>query len=172
MTRDEFKLIAKGLKAIYTDPKFLPDQNAFDVWYELLKELPYEIASASAQRYMATERFAPTPSDIRAGAVNVVVKEEITEDEAWDMVYKAIQNATYHAQEEFDKLPEQVQKVIASPSRLSAMAQDSDFNLGVESSNFKKSFRTIQQRQKYEAQLPQGFTNLLAETSMNLIGGE
>ena len=44
MTREEFKTLVKGMKAVYAQPTFIPDQDAFNVWFELLKDIPYQQA--------------------------------------------------------------------------------------------------------------------------------
>ena len=51
MNYDEFKRLAKGMKSIWTHPNFLPDKDALDIWYKLLKDLPYEQASMAIARY-------------------------------------------------------------------------------------------------------------------------
>ena len=68
MKREEFLILAKGMKAVWTDPKFLPDKDAFDVWFEMLKDLPYREASIGLKDYMQTSKFPPTIADIRERA--------------------------------------------------------------------------------------------------------
>lgn len=65
MTREEFKTLVKGMKAVYAQPTFIPDQDAFNVWFELLKDIPYQQANVAIQKYMLTEKFPPTIADIR-----------------------------------------------------------------------------------------------------------
>ena len=45
MEREEFKILVKAMKAVYAQPTFIPDKDAFDVWYGLLQDLPYEQAN-------------------------------------------------------------------------------------------------------------------------------
>ena len=45
MTFDEFKILVKGMKAVYTSPNFLPDADSVKIWYRLLGDMPYELAS-------------------------------------------------------------------------------------------------------------------------------
>lgn len=68
MKFDEFKILVKGMKAVYTSPNFLPDADSVKIWYELLKDLPYKLANISIQKHMATNKFPPTPAEIRQGA--------------------------------------------------------------------------------------------------------
>lgn len=59
MEREEFKTIVKGLKAVYAQPAFIPDADAFDVWYGMLRDLPYRQASLAVQQHMASSPYPP-----------------------------------------------------------------------------------------------------------------
>ena len=48
MTREEFSIIVKGLKDVYTQQTFIPDKDAFNVWYELLKDIDYANCNMAA----------------------------------------------------------------------------------------------------------------------------
>ena len=74
--------------------------------------------------------------------------EEMSAQEAWALVYKAICNSAYNSAHEFDKLPELVKKAVGSADNLRNHAIDSDFNLGVAQSNFIKAYNTILERKK------------------------
>ena len=116
MTREEFKTLVKGMKAVYAQPTFIPDQDAFNVWFELLKDIPYQQANVAIQKYMLTEKFPPTIADIREKATQIVesVDNSMSELEAWSLVRKAVRNSGYHSVEEFEKLPEACQRAVGS----------------------------------------------------------
>ena len=76
MTRDECKILVKAMKAVYSQATFIPDQDAFNVWYELLKDIPYSRANVAIQKYMASEKFPPTIADIRANATEIIAPIE------------------------------------------------------------------------------------------------
>lgn len=106
MEREQFKVLVKAMKAVYAQPTFIPDQDAFNVWFALLGDLPYKQAELAVQKHMATEKFPPTIADIREKAEQITsVKEtEMSELEAWAIVRKAIGRSNYYAEEEFEKL--------------------------------------------------------------------
>lgn len=60
MEREQFKVLVKAMKAVYAQPTFIPDQDAFNVWFALLGDLPYKQAELAVQKHMATEKFPPT----------------------------------------------------------------------------------------------------------------
>lgn len=156
MEREEFKKIIKGLKSVYADPKFIADQFAFDMWYGLLGDLPYEVVSMATQAYMQTEHFPPTPADIRRYTYKITspVTEDMSELDAWQRVRKAIGNGTYGAEEEFAKLPKLIQEVLGSPARIREMAglEISDVE-NVEQSHFVRNYRAKLEAHKKESQL-------------------
>lgn len=80
MTKEEFKILCKIMKAVYPQPTFLPDAYAFKVWYELLEDLDYTVAQAAILKYILTNKFPPTIADIREYAVSVRTGEKWSKD--------------------------------------------------------------------------------------------
>lgn len=166
MERKEFKTLVKGMKAVYAQPTFIPDQDAFNVWYELLRDLSYEQVNIAIQKYMLTEKFPPTIADIRTKANDIVAKieESMSELEAWSLVSKAISNSGYHAEEEFDKLPEVCQRAVGNPQNLKEWAMmESDSVATVEQSHFIRNYRVAVQRMQEDAKIPNNIKVAIAD---------
>ena len=166
MTRDEFKILVKGMKAVYAQQTFLPDKDAFDMWFALLQDLPYKLANVAIQKHMLTEKFPPTPAEIREKAAQMieVPETEMSELEAWALVRKAIRNSGYHAQEEFDKLPEACREAVGNAANLEEWAKmDYEKVESVGQSHFIRNFRTAVLRIKEEQILPEQMRKLISE---------
>jgi hypothetical protein len=166
MTRDEFKILVKGMKAVYAQQTFLPDKDAFDMWFALLQDLPYKLANVAIQKHMLTEKFPPTPAEIREKAAQMieVPETEMSELEAWALVRKAIRNSGYHAQEEFDKLPEACREAVGNAANLEEWAKmDYEKVESVGQSHFIRNFRTAVLRIKEEQRLPEQMRKLISE---------
>lgn len=163
VTREQFAVLTKGMKAVYSQATFIPDQDAFNVWYSLLQDLEYEVLSRAIQKHMLTVKFPPTIADIRESAAQFVPQvQELTELEAWGMVRKAISNSGYNSVEEFNKLPEPVQKAVGNPANLKEWSQmDVDTVESVEASHFVRNFRAVQAREKEMQKLPENIRNQL-----------
>ena len=158
MTKDQFKILVKAMKAVYTNPGFIPDNDAFDVWYSMLKDLDYALASRAVQMHMQTEETPPTVAGIRKQSAKLKADEtdDLNETAAWSLVLKAIRRSTYYSDEEFAKLPATVQRSVASPKQLRewAMLEDVDGKtLTVIQSNFQRTFRAEQQRERERSKL-------------------
>lgn len=158
MTREQFKVLVKAMKAVYTNPGFIPDQDAFDVWYSMLKDLDYAIASRAVQMHLQMEESPPTVAGIRKQSVKLKADEtdDLNETAAWSLVLKAIRRSTYYSEEEFAKLPATVQRAVASPKQLREWATLEDVDgktLTVIQSNFQRTFRAEQQRERERSKL-------------------
>ena len=156
MTREEFKSLVKAMKAIYGDPKFIPDQDAFNVWYEFFMDENYMVVQTAIKKYMANNETAPTVAGIRKILAQMnIASDEMTEGYAWSLVYKAICNSSYCAREEFAKLPEVIQKAVGRYENLRewAMLGTDEVNTVIHS-NFLRSFRAAKKSQEEFAALP------------------
>lgn len=165
LEREQFKTLVKGMKAVYSDPKFIADKDAFDVWYSLLQDLDYDMASQAVQKYMMSNRFPPTISDIREQCNDFTTPQELNEMEAWSLVSKAIRNSGYNSVEEFEKLPPIVQKAVGIPSQLRTWALDENYNEEVAMSSFQRAYKAELKRHEELQKMPQNVRNLIEKAN-------
>lgn len=153
MTAKEFGFLADAIKTYFPRDNVLPTENAMRLWYSELKDIPYQLAHTALRKYVSTNKFAPTIADIReqVAELNRRDEEEINETAAWSLVLKAIRRSTYYSEEEFAKLPATVKRAVASPKQLREWATLEDVDgktLTVIQSNFQRTFRVEQQRER------------------------
>lgn len=172
MNKEEFSKVMLPLKTVYDSDKFLADRYQIGVWYEVLKDLPIEAVNLAVQKYIATQHFKPVPADIRKLATDMLIAPSMTEGEVWNMVYKAICNATYHAKEEFDALPDSVKRAVGSPDVLREWAVSDIGSIEVIRSNFMKSYRIHSEKVIEQARLPQQLNSMIATATERLQLGE
>ena len=90
MTIDEFRVLAKGMKAVYPSPNFLPDMDAVNVWFELLKDIDYQVANMAIQMHAQSSKFPPTVAEIRESAAKIVHGETKDWSKAWEEACRAM----------------------------------------------------------------------------------
>lgn len=97
-------------------PKFMEsgkEEIMLNVWYELLKEYPYELVMLSAQKHIKTSKFSPTIHDIIEGITEYETVGKIDGMAAWGMVVKAIRNYGYYRQvEALKSMPQDVANIV------------------------------------------------------------
>ena len=161
MTSEETMKLLRAISAAY--PSYKPNdmKDTAEIWTFLLGDVSYTAALAALKSYIREgNEFAPNAGQLYALLKNVTTTDP-TEAEAWNMVLTAIKRSTYFAQEEFDHLPDDIQKAIGSPEYLRSLAMAEDVNWGVESSNFYKNYRIIKERERQIENLPDGVRNYI-----------
>lgn len=150
--REDFKKLVKGMKAVYAQPTFLPDQDAFNVWYSLLRDLEYNVCSAAIQAYMLRNKFPPTIADIRELAQEIKHGEAPTWEEGWNKVLLAIRKVGMYreaeALETLDPITRQVTERLGFQNLCKSTNETAD------RANFRDVYKQIVERQKKEEQLP------------------
>ena len=145
---DEFRILVKAMKSVYSKPDFIADEDAFKTWFFLLKDIPYQILQTAVQVHMQSSVYPPTIADLRIASAKLKPSvQELTELEAWAIVRTALSRSGYYYEEEFEKLPYLVRKVIGRAENLREWSQmQTDTVESVIQSQFLRSYRAQVQR--------------------------
>lgn len=163
MNKTEASQIIEIIGSLYTNYNPMNMELAVVGWQSIFADIPYKAVQAALFSYTReNEKFPPTPGQIYSLLQNVTTTDP-TEAEAWNMVLTAIKRSAYFAQDEFDNLPEDIQKAIGSPEYLRSLAIADDANWSVESSNFYKNYRIIKERERQTENLPDGVRSYIEE---------
>lgn len=149
MDREETKEIIKTIATIY--PGFYKGASredkayVIDLWASLFTEESSELVSAALKSFISadTKGFAPSPGQIKEKIRIIMQPKQMTEQEAWQLVYKAIRSTgnMEQAVKQHEKLPMAI-KGMLSPAQLKEWAfSDIDSIQTVVASNFMRSFR-------------------------------
>ena len=172
MNYEETLAIMGVLKAAY--PQYYRDmkrneaESVVSLWAELFKDDPANMVAAAVKAYIAsdTKGFPPHIGAIKDAIVKIKAPKSMTEQEAWLMVKNATRNGLYGSVEEFDKLPPICQKLVGCPSQLREWAMmDSDTLNSVVASNFQRSYKVMEKREKERLALPSDVRDIMAQLS-------
>ena len=91
MTKQEFGQFAAALRTYYSRENILPNEQAMELWYRQLGDIPYTAAVAILDRWVATNKWSPSIADIRDSMAEIQ-NGGPTDDwgEAWDQAMTAI----------------------------------------------------------------------------------
>lgn len=175
MTREETKVLLKAISTAYPNYKIEDLKETINLWHLMLGDFEYKDCSLSLQKYIMndTSGFAPSISHIASGIHDIkeIISDEFpTETEAWDLVDKALSNGNYHAQEEYDKLPELIKKTVGSANMIKMWAQvDREELETVVQSNFMRSYRENVKRAKTINRMPTEIKNQIEQKNQELL---
>ena len=152
MDRDEFKVLVKGMRAVYAQPTFIPDQDAFNMWFALIGDLSYEVCSVAIKKYMLTNKFPPTVAEIREMAAEIVSGDPLTWGESWERALNAVRRyGSYNKKEALDSLDPLTRKCVDNIGYMELCMSE---NIMVERAHFQKIFEIYSKRQQTEKQMP------------------
>lgn len=174
MTREETKRIIRIMCATY--PNFKPNDltETIDTWDFLLEEYTYQEISLALKAYIATSTsgFAPSIGQLIEKVRSISCGAELSEMQAWDLVSNALRNSSYHAEEEFAKLPEIVQKAVGSPNLLRSWATTDERSIeNVVQSNFMRTYRAELSRKREVQTMPKDVLVIMEHRQQGLIEG-
>lgn len=152
MNKREVAQILAILKEYYPRDFVNSDlQTKVEAWYLILQDYDYKLTQNAVISFVSSDLngFMPSVGQIVDKINKLTNKNQLTENEAWNLVYKALGNSTYNSVQEFDKLPKEVQRSVGSPDMLRSWSQlELDEIQTVIQSNFMRSFKTASKQIK------------------------
>lgn len=174
MTQNEVMKIIAILEVSYPQhySKLNNEQmkNQLLLWCELWKDTDANLIANTVKSMINGDinPFPPTIGQINAKAYELFEPKVMTEQEAWNTLYKAICNSGYNAQYEYDHLPLEI-KPLCTPSQLREWANmNVDTLNSVVSSNFMRSFKAKEKQRIDYDKLPNETKSLISELNMNM----
>ena len=142
-------------------PSFRKDRNiqaTQDIWLTIFEHTPYEQVSQALMSYIATDTkgFPPVPGALNERICQARELNGMNENEAWCLVFKALGRGIYNSEEEFSKLPEEIQRIVGHPRQLHEWAMlDTHEVSTVIASGFKRSWRARMELERSLGVTPQ-----------------
>lgn len=159
MNYDEFKVLVKGMKAVYTQPTFLPDREAVNVWYKLLEDIDFTVANVAIQKYMLTQKFPPTIADIREMAATVENGDKPLWSDGWDKVLRAVKKyGSYRPVEAMESLDDITREAV---KRLGYIELCKSENIMADRAQFRMIFEQLADRRQKNSQLSVSLAQLI-----------
>lgn len=178
MTKQDTYQVLAVLQAFYPDAfRGMTDAAAqlkVELWHEQFADEPATLVQAAAKAYVSTDKkgFMPVPGQIKEQIVILRDKGGLNEQDAWELVTKALGNSSYGSAEEFTKLPKDVQRAVGSPNILKSWAAINISELQtVIASNFKRDYRGIVAQKKDSSKIPDAVKQLAEAPTTNQIEG-
>ena len=167
MEREQFKVLCKGMKAVYTQESFLPDADAFQIWFSLLGDLEYPVLNAAIQKYMLTNKFPPTIADLRELATTIRTGETPDWGEGWEKVLLAIRKfGTYRETEALATMDEITKTCV---KRLGWRNICMSENINHDRANFRMIYEQLSERTRKENVLPISLNNTIKQLNASIV---
>lgn len=172
MNREQAKVVMETIRAAYPNAYKGLDvasmKTIVSMWAVMFAADDPALVMAAVKGHIATCKFAPQISEIKAMMRTISQPADLTEIEAWSLVKKAIRNSAWSAVEEHSKLPEIIQRLVP-PEQLRDWALSKMEDEQVVSSNFMRSYR-VRAKQAAEIEALPADVKVMIETGVLKIG--
>lgn len=140
-------------------------EDAIRLWAEMFADEPGELVAVAVKALIKSRvsTFPPGIGEITEMIQQITQPDQMTEMEAWGLVLKAISNSNYNSAEEFQKLPQVLQRLVGAPSQLREWAaMDSETLNSVVASNFQRSYKVRAKNEREFLALPASVKTFMA----------
>ena len=163
MNKKEFSYWAMALKTFFPRDNLLPTPEAMELWYQELKDLSYQVATAMLRKWANTQKWPPTIAEVRAMCAELASGKLPEWSDAWQEVTKAI--GKYGYLDEEGALDSMSPLTVAAVEKIGWRAICFSENPDTIRAQFRQVFQICANREIEDRQL----TPELKETIRNLL---
>lgn len=171
INKKEFAIFASALRTYYPKENLLPNEQAMQLWFNQLNDIPYNVAEVTLNKWVATNKWSPSIADIREQATGLTQGEAREWGEAWQDVLRAIRlYGSYEELKALDSLDEITRKTVKHLGYRNLCFSE---NIQNDRANFRMIYEREQERARQSAQLPPRLKAIIGNMPMLLEeGGE
>lgn len=172
MTKAEFAVLVSAMRTFYGKENLLPNAQAMALWYAQLQDIPYNVAEAALNKWVAQNRWSPTIADLRQTASEITTGELPDWSLAWENVQRAISRYGYNRQiEAMEFLDETTRETVRRVGWYDICMSETP---AVQRASFRDIYNQLSERKMKEHQLPPAVSNLIEQIrqGQNLLKGD
>ena len=167
MNKSEFGKIAMALRTYYPKENLIPNNEAFELWYEQLSDLEYKTATLAVKKWVATNKWSPSIAEIRE-TVATINNDSIKDwSEAYEDARQAIRRyGSYNPKDAMESLDELTRETV---KRMGYYDMCMSENKASDRANFRDIYNILAQRKKQERQIPVIVLEAIASARQSLL---
>lgn len=160
MQRKDWLKLAKALKCAFSQENYLPDEYSWELFYNMLKDLPTEAVTLAVNKCILECRFPPKVAELREAAINIMTPQTADWSTGWGEVIKCI--GMFGRDREKEALGYMSEITAECVKRLGWKELClSEYQIS-DREKFKNTYETIQKRKKQDALLPLSYKERIA----------
>ena len=151
MDKKEFATFAMALKTYYPRETLLPNNEAMQLWFRELQDIPFKVAEAALRKWVNTNKWSPSIAEIRETAANIQNGEIPDWGEGWEEVQRAIRkHGMYNVKGAMDSFTPLTRKVVEMLGFRNICVSE---NPAAERANFRQCYEIMARREQTRQQV-------------------
>lgn len=153
MDKQEFGFFSAALRTYYSKENLLPNEQAVTLWFRQLQDIPYPVACAVLDKWVATNKWSPSIADIRDQVAEIENGGPAPDwGEGWEQAISAIHRyGSYCELEALASLPPLVRETVRRIGYRNLCLSE---NQVADRANFRQIYETLSQRETEMRRIP------------------
>jgi len=165
MNKQEFSAFAMALRTYYPKENLLPNNQAMELWFRELQDIPYEVAESALRTWVATNKWSPSIAEIREQS-STIAKGDIPDwGDGWEQVIMAVRKfGSYRAREALESMDDITRRCVERIGFTNICMSE---NPSADRANFRMMYEQLAERKKKDDQIPSNVMQLIEGIRQN-----
>ena len=170
MDKKQFATFAMALKTYYPREQLLPNQQAMELWFRELNDIPFDVAEMALRKWVATNKWSPSIADIREMTSGIVNGDPLTWGESWEKVMNAIKkHGSYNKGAALNSLDPLTRKCVESIGYLELCLSE---NIMADRAHYQRIFETMSKREQTKQRVAPPLLEAISKVQLKGIDGQ
>lgn len=166
MTKEQFSKVAAAIRTYYPNSNIMPNVQAMELWYMQLCDIDYNVMTTALNKWVATNKWAPTIADLRESAYTITDPGIPDWDAAYETVRKNIRKYGFYNAEA--GLAELTGVTLETVKRIGYTNMCLSDNPTAIRANFRDIYNRLAERAQSEARMPAGLLNAIKTARLSM----
>lgn len=169
MDKAEFATFAMALRTYYPKEQILPNNQAMDLWFRELCDIPFQVAEMALRKWVNTNKWSPSISEIREMTSGIVNGEPMSWGESWEKALTAVRKyGSYNKMAALESLDPLTRKCVESIGYIELCMSE---NIMVERAHYQKVFEVYSKREQTSQRISAPLLDAISRLQLNGMDG-
>ena len=170
MDKKEFATFAMALKTYYPREQLLPNQQAMELWFRELCDIPFDVAEMSLRKWVSMNKWSPSIADIREMTSGIVNGDPMSWGESWEKALGAVRKyGSYNKGKALESLDPITRKCVESIGYLELCMSE---NIMVDRAHYQRIFEVYSKREQTNQRIAAPLLEAISHLQLNGVNGQ
>ena len=170
MTKQEFATFAMALRTYFPREQLLPNQQAMELWFRELCDIPFEVAEMALRKWVSTNKWSPSIAELREMTSGIVNGDPMSWGESWEKALNAVRKyGSYNKMAALESLDPLTRKCVESIGFMELCMSE---NIMVERAHYQKIFEVYSKRERDAQRMATPLLEAISHLQLNGMDGQ
>lgn len=170
MDKKQFAAFAMALRTYYPREQILPNQQAMELWFREIGDIPFDVAEMALRKWVATNKWSPSIADIREMTAGIVNGDPMAWGESWEKALTAVRKyGSYNKAAALNSLDPITRKCVESIGYMELCLSE---NIMVERAHYQKIFEIYSKRERTNQQIAAPLLEAISRMQLKDVDGQ